>query len=267
MISKFYLQVAVMIETINSFELLLIKKFKSHPLFFQINTITWHHFLEILIQRRFLSLSIVNIYEFAIDALSDQEIKQTVRGILNEEYPRNTKGVPLPSHRELLFQDLLNLGATYEMILTTAETSVTQMVREESYKLMVSCLGEEYCQAGLVAFLRFWAEVLVSIEYSCLWQRISERLSNGQSNNKTRSEFYYFHMIHDSRNSNIGKESFLGGLTHSQELAIHLQKLITSEDTLLYCINVEKSAYQLKYRFYDQFISDCLNLRPSLTQM
>jgi hypothetical protein len=244
-----------MIETINSFEVSLIEKFRSHPLFTQIDAIAWHEVLEILIQRRFLSLSIVNIYEFAIDALTDQEIKKTVRGILNEEFPRNTKGIPLPSHRELLFQDLLNLGATSEMILTTTETPVTQMVRDESYKRMVGCLGEKYYQVGIIAFLRFWAEVLVSVEYSCLWQRISESLSNGQSNHKIRSEFYYFHMIHDGRNSDIGKESFLGGLTHSQELAIHLQKLISSEEALLYCINLEESAYQLKYQFYEQFIS------------
>jgi hypothetical protein len=244
-----------MIETINSFEVSLIEKFRSHPLFTRIDAIAWHEVLEILIQRRFLSLSIVNIYEFAIDALTDPEIKKTVRGILNEEFPRNTKGIPLPSHRELLFQDLLNLGATSEMILTTTENPVTKMVRDESYKRMVGCLGEKYSQAGIIAFLRFWAEVLVSVEYSCLWQRISERLSNGQSNHKIRSEFYYFHMIHDSRNSDIGKESFLGGLTHSQELAIHLQKLISSEEALLYCINIEESAYQLKYQFYEQFIS------------
>ncbi|MBW4691877.1 MAG: hypothetical protein KME27_08915 [Lyngbya sp. HA4199-MV5] len=250
-----------MIETLNDCETSLITKFRSHPLFNQIDAIAWDDLLNILIQRRFLSLSIVNFYEFVIDALTDQQIKQTVRGILNEEYPRNTKGIPLPSHRELLFQDLLNLGATSELILTTPETSVTQVVRDESYKLMVSCLSEPYGQVGLVAFLRFWAEVLVSVEYACLWSRISERLSNGQSNHKARSEFYYFHMIHDSRNSDVGKESFLGGLTHAQELAIHLQKLISSEEILTHCIDLEQSAYQLKCRFYDQFIRE--NLRST----
>ncbi|WP_088243771.1 hypothetical protein [Calothrix rhizosoleniae] len=244
-----------MIEKINSFEISLIEKFRSHPLFIHIDAISWNEFLGILIQRRFLSLSIVNIYEFVIDSLSDEEIKRTVRGILNEEYPRNTKGVPLPSHRELLFQDILNLGATSEMILTTPETTITKMVRDESYKLLNNCLGKEHFQVGLVAFLRFWAEVLVSIEYSCLWQRISERLSTEKSTSKVRSEFYYFHMIHDGRNSDVGKESFLGGLTHSQELAIHLQRLISSEYALLYCINLEERAYQLKYQFYDQFIA------------
>jgi hypothetical protein len=242
----------MLIETFNNFEISLIDKFKLHPLFQQIEAIAWDDLLAILIQRRFLSLSIVNIYEFAIDALTDDEIKRTVRGILNEEYPRNTKGVPLPSHRELLFQDLVNLGATRERILKTPEMPVTKMVRDESYNLMVSCLDAEYCQAGLVTFLRFWAEVLVSVEYSYLWQRISERLSDGRSHDLVRSEFYYFHKIHDSRNSDIGKESFLGGLTHAQELAIHLQKLISSEAALYYCMEIEEKVYQLKCRFYDK---------------
>ena len=252
-----------MIEILNDYEISLITKFRSHPLFNQIDAIAWQDLLTILIQRRFLSLSIVNLYEFVIDALIDEHIKQTVRGILNEEFPRNTKGVPLPSHRELLFQDLLNLGATSKMILTTPETPTTQRVRDESYQRMASCLGEKHCQVGLVAFLRFWAEVLVSVEYSCLWKRISERLSNGQSQHKIRSEFYYFHMIHDSRNSDVGQESILGGLTHSQELAIHLKRLISSEDALVYCLNLQENAYQLKCQFYDQFINDRSDLHLS----
>ncbi|WP_013335022.1 hypothetical protein [Gloeothece verrucosa] len=243
-----------MIEKINRLEISLIEKFRAHPLFVHLDTLSWNEFLEVLIQRRFLSLSIVNIYEFVIDALRDEEIKRTVRGILNEEYPRNTKGVPLPSHRELLFQDLLNLGASYKMILSSPETPVTKRVREDSYNLMSNCLNEKYFQAGLVVFLRFWAEVLVAVEYSCLWPRISQRLSTGKADNKVRSEFYYFHMIHDARNSDLGKESFLGGLTHSQELAIHLFRLIPSEEALLYCISIEERVSELKYQFYDQFI-------------
>lgn len=245
-----------MIEALNVFEVSLITKFKSHPFLSNIDSIAWKDFLNVLIQRRFLSLSIVNLYEFVIDALTDEQIKRTVREILSEEFPRNTKGVPLPSHRELLFQDLRNLGATSKMILTTPETAVTKSVRDESYQYMVNCLGNEYYQVGLVAFLRFWAEVLVSVEYSCLWQRISLRLSNEKSPHKIRSEFYYFHMVHDSRNSDIGQESILGGLTHSQELAIHLKQLIVSEEALAYCLNLQEHAYQLKCQLYDQFIRD-----------
>jgi hypothetical protein len=242
------------LEQINRAENDLIEQFKLHPIFLAIDTISWNDFLKILIQRRFFSLSIVNIYEFVIDALEDKSIKQTVRSILYEEYPRTTKGDPLPSHREFLFQDLLNLGATHEMILKTLETPITKEIRDKSYDLLASCLGQKYSQLGLVTFLRFWAEVLVSTEYSCLWKRISERLSSSKTDSKLRSEFYYFHAIHDEKGSDIGKKGFTGGLTHSQELASHLEELILSDDALLYCIDIEKEVYQLKVQFYDQFI-------------
>jgi hypothetical protein len=49
-----------MIETLNNFEISLINQFRSHPLFNQIDAIAWQDLLAILIQRRFLSLSIVN---------------------------------------------------------------------------------------------------------------------------------------------------------------------------------------------------------------
>jgi hypothetical protein len=60
-------------------------------------------------------------------------------------------------------------------------------------------------------------------------------------------------MVHDSRGSDVGHENILGGLTHSQELAIHLQGLIQSEETLNYCLGLEETAFQLKHQFYDQF--------------
>lgn len=245
----------MMLEQINSLETNLINKLRSHSLFTQIDTLSWQEFLGVLIQRRFLSLSIVNIYELAIDTLTDTSVKQTVREILHEEYPRNTKGVPLPSHRELLFRDLLNLDATPQMILTTPEASITRQVREQSYQLMIDCMAKPHTQLRLIVFLRFWAEVLVAVEYCCLWKRISEKLATKNSENKPRSEFYYFHMIHDRRNSDLGIENLLGGLTHAQELAIHLKRLITTPEEAIACKNMTKQAYLLKCDFYNQFLS------------
>ena len=251
--------------SLNSLEQSLIDRLKSHPLMQEIPTIPWQDLLSILIQRRYLSLSIVNIYEFVIDALIDEPIKKTVREILHEEYPRTTKGVPLPSHREHLFNDLLHMGATAKMILATPESPTTRRIRNESHQLLLSCLKSNHRQAGLVALLRFWGEVLVSVEYACFWKRISERLADRHTETKKRSEFYYFHMVHDSRGSDVGHENILGGLTHSQELAIHLQGLIQSEETLNYCLGLEETAFQLKHQFYDQFtrsIHPVLHTRP-----
>lgn len=243
-----------MIETLNKNELILIKKLASHPVFKGIQSIEWAELINILLQRRFLSLSIINFYELAIDSLTDNDIKSTVREILYEEYPRNTKGEPLPSHRELLFHDLLNLGASRETILSSAETAHTRAIREESFRLLTRHLDTRNFQVGIITILRFWAEVLISVEYQCLWKKISERLSASKSDKNPRSEFYYFHMIHDARISDIGKEGLLGGLTHSQALALHLKKSIFSEEALEYCISLEKEVFQLKYQFYDQFI-------------
>lgn len=149
----------------------------------------WKKIIKILIQRRFLSLFIVNIYESVIDSLEKEEIKKVVREILYEEYPRTSKGVPLPSHRELLFQDLQNLGATREQILTTPETDVTRMVREEGLKIFNQNFGNESFQVGLIAALRFWGEVMVAEDIAVFGKRYQKNCHHNTMNmiNKNRN--------------------------------------------------------------------------------
>lgn len=242
-----------MLEHLNRHETLRIAQFQSH-LLSRSEALSWDGLLALLIQRRHLSLCIVNIYEFVIDALEDEPIKAAVRLILHEEFPRNTKGVALPSHRELLFQDLVSLGATREQILSTEESAVTRGVRHASQQQLMRCLGQPHQQLALICFLRFWAEVLVSVEYSCLWPRLSQRLSHGQTSERKKSEFFYYHMIHDSRQSDIGTDTLLGGLTHAQELARQIGRLIPDERGLACAMHQVDQACALKSRFYDQFV-------------
>lgn len=249
-----------MINKLNEHEHDLICQFERHPLFLSLDHLHWDIVLAILIQRRYLSLSIVNVYEFVIDALADDATKETVRSILSEEFPRNSKGVPLPSHRELLLNDLINLGATREQVLVSAESEVTRAMRLNSLEELVNCLHHEHRDIALLSFLRFWGEVLVSVEYSILWRRISERLCNGAEAGLPRSEFYYYHMIHDRRQSDINDESWLGGLTHSQELARHMVRLIQNEESLKKAMQVEERVTRLKYKFYDQFLKGSLQV-------
>jgi len=108
-----------MLAPLNNQERQHIASLRAHPLLANVAALSWDDLLALMLQRRFLSLSIVNIYEFVIDALENEAIKATVRLILHEEYPRNTRGVPLASHRELLFRDLLHLGACREQILSS----------------------------------------------------------------------------------------------------------------------------------------------------
>ncbi len=242
-----------MLELLNRHETLRIAQFQAH-LLSRSDGLPWDGLLALLIQRRHLSLSIVNVYEFVIDALDDEAIKAAVRLILHEEFPRNTKGVALPSHRELLFQDLLSLGASREQILTTAESSITGSVRHESQERLMGCLTQPHHELALICFLRFWAEVLVSVEYTCLWPRLSERLSHAQAPDRSKSEFFYYHMIHDRRQSDIGADTLLGGLTHAEELARQISKLIPDETALACAMHQVDEACALKSRFYDQFL-------------
>ena len=110
-------------------------------------------------------------------------------------------------------------------------------IRLASLEALQSCLDQPHSDLALIAFLRFWAEVLVSVEYECLWPRLSERLAHGPAAAGVRSEFFSFHMIHDRRQSDIGSEELLGGLTHAQELARHMAQLISSEATLQIAIS------------------------------
>jgi hypothetical protein len=61
-------------------------------------------------------------------------------------------------------------------------------------------------------------------------------------------------MIHDRRQSDIGAEQLLGGLTHSQELGRHMAELIDSEAALQIAISQVKRTWELKDRFYRQFL-------------
>jgi len=244
-----------MLAPLNNQERQHIARLRAHPLLANVADLSWDDLLALLLQRRFLSLSIVNVYEFVIDALENEAIKATVRLILHEEYPRNTRGVPLASHRELLFRDLLHLGASREQILSATESAETQAVRLASLEALQCCLDQPHSDLALIALLRFWAEVLVSVEYECLWPRLSERLAQGPAAAGPRSEFFYYHMIHDRRQSDIGTEELLGGLTHSQELARHMAELIGSEEALQIAISQVERAWELKDRFYRQFVA------------
>ena len=86
-----------MLDRLNAHERQLMQRLRGHPLFQRLPDLDWQELLAVLIQRRFLSLLIVNVYEFVIDGLHSEAIRATVRSILHEEYPRNTRGLPLAS--------------------------------------------------------------------------------------------------------------------------------------------------------------------------
>ena len=68
-----------MLAPLNNQERQHIASLRAHPLLANVATLTGDDLLALLLQRRLLSLSIVNVYECVIDALVSDAIKATVR--------------------------------------------------------------------------------------------------------------------------------------------------------------------------------------------
>jgi hypothetical protein len=245
-----------MLEKLIEAENTLIREFISHQVFSDITLMEWDLFLKILIQRKFLSKSLINLYEEAIELVTDEEIKCTIRSLIKEEFPRRSKDDPLPSHRELLYQDLINLGATRTQILTTPKSVMTATTIDKCLKLLGEDFDRPNFQLGTVAALRFMAEVLVAEEYKCFWDRkISQKLSSTIGDSQPRSQFYWFHIIHDDRGQEFsGDEKLTGGESHSQQLARHIKARISSPEDVYYCIAIEQRVVEIKSDFYNQFL-------------
>ena len=118
----------------DSVEAELLARFTAHPVFRSVEQIGQAAFLEILLQRRFLSLMFPVMYDVGIDGLTDPTAIRVVREILREEYPDPSGQTP--SHREDLVADLVTLGATRAQVLAARPTPVTQAVIERSFAII-----------------------------------------------------------------------------------------------------------------------------------
>jgi hypothetical protein len=241
-------KVSNILSDFESEEARLIEDFRMHPVLSKIHQVSEENFLIILIQRMFVSLAITPVYEFAINSISDENIVFTIREILYEEYPRDAHNNPLPSHRELLMADLISLGASRDFIHSQ---SIFYNTRDSICSALEMLYNRD--QIGIIAFVRFWGEVLVSEEYSCLWRKMQEKLSANGEDGKKRSLFYWFHMKHDEKKRSLSNNDILESYSHSEMLAEHLKSMIKSEDDMKYCIEIEKEAQKMKLGFYDQF--------------
>jgi len=184
-----------MMEKIDKEEDRLINKFESHSVFHRIESISQDKFIEILCQRRFLSLILTVVYDIAIDALSDEKSIQVARQILREEYPDMDGNKP--SHREDLIADLIALGTTKRKIIETRPTPETQNTIQETFDVIYTYIyDEKFCDIKILSMLRFWGEILVSVEYGQFWKRIKKQLAPIGDN---KSRFYYPHYNHDGR--------------------------------------------------------------------
>jgi len=226
-------------------EAALLERFAAHRVLAGVEQLSQEDLLGVLLQRRFLSLLFAAIYDIGIDGLSDEAAATLVREILREEYPDPSGATP--SHREDLVADLLALGATRAQILAARPTTVTAGVVERTLTLMLDAAAAPG-DVAVLTVLRFWGEVLVSVEYGAFWRRIERGFEAAGA----PSRFYHPHHHHD------GAEPLAlaspASATHSGRLGACLAGLLDGDgDALSRFERLERDLLDLRLAFYDQF--------------
>jgi hypothetical protein len=230
--------------TVDAIEGELLERFTAHRVLTGLERLPRPAFLEILLQRRFVSLMFPVMYDIGIDGLTDPTAIKLVREILREEYPDPTGNTP--SHREDLVHDLVVLGATRADILGCRPTPATLAAIERTFGL----IGEAAAASRdleLMTILRFWGEVLVSVEYGEYWRRMeAEFQAKG-----TASRFYHPHYHHDGRDPLASATA--ASSTHSGRFGACLVRLLTDSDGERRFAEAERRVLAMRLEFYDQF--------------
>lgn len=227
----------------------LIDRFRQHPILAGMASLPEQDFASVLLQRRFLSLAFTPAYDLAIDLLTDDDIVRTARVILREEYP-DSRGYT-PSHREDMRDDILALGVSRRALVNTPPTAQTLDTITATFRLIAAAGADQDPDLRLLTTLRFWGEVLVSVEYGQMWPRMATRLVIDGENH---SRFYYPHHIHDAKVQPITATSPLAA-THSDRLGVRLATLLSDQRHWPLFLQVEEDIVRLKYAFYDQFLT------------
>lgn len=236
------------LEELDQLEDGLIARFRDHPVLAGVTRLDDRDFHAVLLQRRFVSHQFTPAYDLAIDLLQDETALRIARGILREEYPDGSGHTP--SHREDMKTDMLQLGVTAREIAESRETAATRRAIADTFDLIRHAGRHPDADLRLITILRFWGEVLVSVEYTRMWERMAPRLAPGGDN---RSLFYYPHQVHDAKARPLTTVSLLSS-THSDRLATRLIDLLGREPPTSAFEEVERRILDLKTGFYDQFL-------------
>ncbi|MET9959173.1 hypothetical protein ABZ128_08810 [Streptomyces sp. NPDC006326] len=236
------------LHALDAFEDALIERFRDHPVLANVAALPDEDFAALLLQRRFVSLAFTPSYDLAIDLLRDEAGLRIARVILREEYPDGHGHTP--SHREDMTEDLRRLGISRPALVASRPTARTRQVIQDTLELIADAGGHPDADLRLLTILRFWGEVLVSVEYGRLWERMAPLLTE---DGKNRSRFYYPHHVHDAKTHSLATLSLLSG-SHSDRLATRVTELLAHEESTAGFRELEERALLLKTAFYDQFL-------------
>lgn len=242
-------------QELDRFEDELIEQYEQHPVLANITQLSDEDFAAILLQRRFLSLAFTPAYDLAIDLLRDEEGLRIARVILREEYP-DSHG--MRSHREDMTADMYRLGVSREALVHTRPTPATKRAIDATFDLIADAGTHDDADLRVLTILRFWGEILVSVEYGRLWPRMAPLLTQDGEN---LSRFYYPHHSHDAKGGSLATANLLA-VTHPDRLATRVSVFLKNggERAADSFREVERRSLQIKVAFYDQF-------RPALERV
>ncbi|MEV0438696.1 hypothetical protein AB0I84_36195 [Streptomyces spectabilis] len=236
------------LDRLDAFEDELVERFDQHPVLANIASLPDDVFADVLLQRRFVSLAFTPCYDLAIDLLSDEAGLRIARVILREEYPDSHGHTR--SHREDMTEDLRQLGIPQRAIVTSKPSAATRGVILDSLEMIAEAGAEADADVRMLTLLRFWGEILVSVEYGRLWERMGPLLTGDGEN---RSRFYYPHYSHDAKANPLARVSLLS-TTHADRLGRRLSELLAREPSYDGFKEMEERSLRLKTDFYDQFL-------------
>ncbi|MFG2979772.1 hypothetical protein ACGFYQ_00730 [Streptomyces sp. NPDC048258] len=238
------------VRELDRFEDELIERYEQHPVLANIALLPDEDFAAILLQRRFLSLAFTPAYDLAIDLLRDETAVRIARVILREEYP-DVRG-NTPSHREDMTQDMLRLGVSRTDLVHTRPTAATKKAIGDTFDLIADAGTHDDADLRVLTILRFWGEILVSVEYGRLWERMEPLMAREGG---YRSRFYLPHHVHDAKTRTLAAGGMLA-TAHPDRLATRLREFLVSggEGATDAFKEAEERSLRLKVSFYDQFL-------------
>ena len=221
-------------------EAALLERLTGHPVLQRAGALSRDEIAALLLQRRFISMIFTPIYDMGIDALIGSDALQVAREIVREEYPAGRK-----SHREDLVDDLLALGLTRADVLASRPTATTLATIGETLELMADATTDE-SGVRVLAMLRFWGEVVVSVEYGVFWSAMKPWFeAAGRA-----SSFYFEHWGHDGCEQLVTAST----KTHSGRLGVCLREMLRGPAAVAALTEVETRVVRSRMRFYDQFL-------------
>ena len=157
-----------MLAPLNAHEQTRISSLRAHPLLANVTALSWDELLALLLQRRFLSLSIVNVYEGVIDALESDVIKATVPPIVILTSNR-TREIHDAVKRRCLYHWVDYPDAARELdIVRRKSPGAAERLTGEIVGFVQNLRGQDLFKLPGVAETIDWTRALMELDRICL---------------------------------------------------------------------------------------------------